>query len=68
MFLQNTSNQRGQTSVLEQMNKYFFFTRTKGLFRICYPRDRPPTGKYNTQHIIIILMFYYVCIKPKQCS
>ncbi|KAL4122148.1 hypothetical protein QTP88_014532 [Uroleucon formosanum] len=40
--IQNAVNQRSQTSVLEQMNKYFYFTRTKGLFRICYPKDRPP--------------------------
>jgi len=46
MCFQNAVNQRSQTSVLEQMNKYFYFTRTKGLFRICYPKDRPPAGKY----------------------
>ncbi|XP_050542568.1 transmembrane protein 178B [Daktulosphaira vitifoliae] len=37
--------QRGNqaASLLEQMNKYYFFTRTKGLFRICYPGAKPPT-------------------------
>jgi len=24
--------------------KYFFYTRTRGLFRICYPKDRPPAS------------------------
>ncbi|KAJ1527106.1 hypothetical protein ONE63_008641 [Megalurothrips usitatus] len=24
-------------------SKYYYFTRTKGLFRICYPKERPPT-------------------------
>ncbi|XP_012283180.1 uncharacterized protein LOC105701209 isoform X1 [Orussus abietinus] len=33
-----------QSHVVEQMNtKYFFYTRTQGLFRICYPKERPPT-------------------------
>lgn len=67
IFLQNTSNQRGQTSVLEQMNKYYYFTRTKGLFRICYPRDRPPTGKYNndnnnnTTRFLVVYNKYHWC-------
>ncbi|KAJ8963749.1 hypothetical protein NQ317_004836, partial [Molorchus minor] len=26
-------------------SKYYYFTRTKGLFRICYPKERPPTIK-----------------------
>ncbi|CAH0394884.1 unnamed protein product [Bemisia tabaci] len=29
---------------MEQINsKYYFYTRHKGLFRICYPKERPPT-------------------------
>ncbi|XP_069691348.1 uncharacterized protein [Periplaneta americana] len=33
-----------QESLLENMNtKYYYYTRTKGLFRICYPKERPPT-------------------------
>jgi len=62
MCFQNAVNQRSQTSVLEQMNKYFYFTRTKGLFRICYPKDRPPAGKYIIPDTIIIL---YVGIMKK---
>ncbi|XP_008484417.3 uncharacterized protein LOC103521091, partial [Diaphorina citri] len=34
----------GQEQLIEQMNtKYYYFTRTKGLFRICYPKERPNT-------------------------
>lgn len=62
MCFQNAVNQRSQTSVLEQMNKYFYFTRTKGLFRICYPKDRPPAGKYIITDTIILL---YVGIMKK---
>ncbi|XP_041978399.1 uncharacterized protein LOC121732543 isoform X2 [Aricia agestis] len=30
--------------ILESLNsKYFYYTRTRGLFRICYPKERPPT-------------------------
>ncbi|XP_055712633.1 transmembrane protein 235 [Phlebotomus papatasi] len=32
-------------SLLENMNsKYYFYTRTRGLFRICYPKERPPSS------------------------
>ncbi|XP_026473767.1 uncharacterized protein LOC113377609 [Ctenocephalides felis] len=31
-------------TILENLNtKYYYYTRTKGLFRICYPKERPPT-------------------------
>ncbi|XP_053607784.1 uncharacterized protein LOC128673747 isoform X1 [Plodia interpunctella] len=34
----------GNSQVLENLNnKYYFYTRTRGLFRICYPKERPPT-------------------------
>lgn len=31
-------------------SKYYYYTRTRGLFRICYPKERPPTsaGKLKT--------------------
>lgn len=33
-----------QNHLVEQMNtKYYYYTRTQGLFRICYPKERPPT-------------------------
>ncbi|XP_044759895.1 uncharacterized protein LOC123317429 isoform X1 [Coccinella septempunctata] len=33
-------------ALLESVNsKYYYYTRTKGLFRICYPKERPPTVK-----------------------
>jgi hypothetical protein len=33
-------------ALLDSVNsKYYFYTRTKGLFRICYPKERPPTVK-----------------------
>uniref|UniRef100_U5EXK2 Putative conserved plasma membrane protein n=1 Tax=Corethrella appendiculata TaxID=1370023 RepID=U5EXK2_9DIPT len=31
--------------LLENMNtKYYYFSRTRGLFRICYPKERPPAS------------------------
>ncbi|XP_037808366.1 uncharacterized protein LOC119601486 [Lucilia sericata] len=29
-------------------NKYYYYTRTRGLFRICYPKERPPTSAVPT--------------------
>ncbi|XP_063987603.1 uncharacterized protein LOC135167871 isoform X2 [Diachasmimorpha longicaudata] len=41
---QYASKNPDQSHVVEQMNmKYFYYTRTQGLFRICYPKERPPT-------------------------
>ncbi|BES98420.1 Hypothetical protein NTJ_11235 [Nesidiocoris tenuis] len=38
------SKRGGQEALLEAMNtKYYYYTRTKGLFRICFPKERPPT-------------------------
>lgn len=32
-------------SLLDSVNnKYFYYTRTRGLFRICYPKERPPAS------------------------
>lgn len=32
-------------ALLDSINsKYFYYTRTRGLFRICYPKERPPTS------------------------
>ncbi|CAG9812706.1 unnamed protein product [Phaedon cochleariae] len=44
-YLQEHSDAQSQ-SLLESINsKYYYYTRTKGLFRICYPKERPPTVK-----------------------
>lgn len=41
---QQLAKKGGQDALVEQMNtKYYYFTRTKGLFRICYPKEKPPT-------------------------
>lgn len=41
---QYAAKKGGQESLLEQINtKYYYYSRTKGLFRICYPKERPPT-------------------------
>ncbi|XP_018378141.1 PREDICTED: uncharacterized protein LOC108770886 isoform X2 [Trachymyrmex cornetzi] len=41
---QYASKHAEQSNLVEQMNmKYYYFTRTQGLFRICYPKERPPT-------------------------
>ncbi|GBP38413.1 hypothetical protein EVAR_28211_1 [Eumeta japonica] len=34
-------------AILESVNKYYYYTRTRGLFRICYPKDRPPNGQLH---------------------
>ncbi|XP_065172712.1 transmembrane protein 114 isoform X1 [Atheta coriaria] len=44
-YLSKHSDAQSQ-ALLESVNsKYYYFTRTKGLFRICYPKERPPTVK-----------------------
>ncbi|XP_029173128.1 uncharacterized protein LOC114942031 isoform X1 [Nylanderia fulva] len=41
---QYASKHAEQSNLIEQMNKkYYYYTRTQGLFRICYPKERPPT-------------------------
>ncbi|CAG9094504.1 unnamed protein product [Plutella xylostella] len=38
-------------SILDSLNnKYYFYTRTRGLFRVCYPKERPPTGEHHHHH------------------
>lgn len=36
------SARNGDTQYVQDFQKYFYFTRTKGLFRVCYPKERPP--------------------------
>ncbi|CAG9767421.1 unnamed protein product [Ceutorhynchus assimilis] len=44
-FLSRNSDVQSQ-SLLDAVNsKYFYYTRTKGLFRTCFPKERPPTLK-----------------------
>ncbi|XP_022913998.1 uncharacterized protein [Onthophagus taurus] len=44
--IQNYAAKSEDKVVLEQLtSKYYYYTRTKGLFRICYPKERPPTVK-----------------------
>ncbi|XP_058798875.1 uncharacterized protein LOC131668593 isoform X2 [Phymastichus coffea] len=39
---QYITNHPEQSHIVEQFtNKYYYYARTQGLFRICYPRDRP---------------------------
>lgn len=36
-------------ALLTSMNtKYYYYTRTRGLFRVCYPKERPPTSAVPT--------------------
>ncbi|XP_077300314.1 uncharacterized protein LOC143921067 isoform X1 [Arctopsyche grandis] len=36
-------NDANSQNLLDNLNaKYYYFTRTRGLFRICYPKERPP--------------------------
>jgi hypothetical protein len=51
MLQQYAARREDQESLLKNMNsKYYYYTRTKGLFRICYPKERPPTGKSALQY------------------
>lgn len=50
--------------------KYFFYTRTRGLFRNCYPKERPPVsaGKwihYLTGNFMNVQKRYFTCSKLK---
>ncbi|XP_072932161.1 uncharacterized protein [Epargyreus clarus] len=41
---ENTDVNSNSQAILESLNsKYYFYTRTRGLFRICYPKERPPS-------------------------
>lgn len=36
-------------ALLTSMNsKYYYYTRTRGLFRVCYPKEKPPTSAVPT--------------------
>ncbi|XP_046686855.1 uncharacterized protein LOC124372498 [Homalodisca vitripennis] len=44
MFQAYAAKRGGQEALLESMNtKYYYYTRTKGLFRTCFPKERPAT-------------------------
>jgi len=64
LLLQQFAAKRGdQESLLESMNsKYYYYTRTKGLFRICYPKERPPTGKFLTPRRKQCWMVAEICV------
>ncbi|KAF7267709.1 hypothetical protein GWI33_019098 [Rhynchophorus ferrugineus] len=44
-FLSRNSDIQGQTLLDAVNSKYFYYTRTKGLFRTCFPKERPLTVK-----------------------
>ncbi|XP_017785594.1 PREDICTED: transmembrane protein 114 isoform X3 [Nicrophorus vespilloides] len=44
-FLSKHSDAQSQALLDSVNSKYYYYTRTKGLFRICYPKERPPTVK-----------------------
>lgn len=44
--IQSLFNNQRDSALVDSLNsKYYYYTRTKGLFRICYPKERPPTVK-----------------------
>ncbi|XP_044731874.1 transmembrane protein 235 isoform X3 [Chrysoperla carnea] len=48
-YLTNNGNNAETQAVLEDINsKYYYYSRTRGLFRICYPKERPPTDAVKT--------------------
>jgi hypothetical protein len=61
--LQQYASKHGEQShLVEQMNtKYYYYTRTQGLFRICYPKERPPTG--NVKIVVQNLTFSQHLVK-----
>jgi len=65
MLQQYAAKRGGQESLLENMNsKYYYYTRTKGLSRICYPKERPPTGMERMMFQSTVSKFYCVAL-PK---
>ncbi|XP_050299160.1 uncharacterized protein LOC126738036 isoform X2 [Anthonomus grandis grandis] len=44
-FLSRNSDIQSQTLLDAVNSKYYYYTRTKGLFRTCFPKERPPTIK-----------------------
>ncbi|XP_030760697.1 uncharacterized protein LOC115885813 isoform X1 [Sitophilus oryzae] len=44
-FLSRNSDIQSQTLLDAVNSKYYYYTRTKGLFRTCFPKERPPTVK-----------------------
>jgi hypothetical protein len=57
--LQKFAAEKGdQGSLVDSMNtQYFYYTRTKGLFRICYPKERPPTGECRNLFFVLLSVF-----------
>ncbi|XP_060522914.1 uncharacterized protein LOC132699936 isoform X2 [Cylas formicarius] len=43
--LSRNSDVQSQTLLDSLNSKYYYYTRTKGLFRTCFPKDRPATVK-----------------------
>lgn len=44
-FLERHNDTQSQALLQNLQNKYYYYTRTKGLFRICYPNERPKSNK-----------------------
>lgn len=46
VFLQTYASKHPDSqALLDSVNsKYYYYTRTRGLFRICYPKERPPAS------------------------
>ncbi|XP_018319038.1 transmembrane protein 178B isoform X2 [Agrilus planipennis] len=44
-YLSSNPNVQNEALVDSVNTKYYYYTRTKGLFRICFPKERPPTVK-----------------------
>lgn len=45
MFQTYAAKHTDSQALLDSINsKYYYYTRTRGLFRICYPKERPPAS------------------------
>lgn len=62
-FIGQTKDIQNQALVDNINSKYYYYTRTKGLFRVCYPKERPPTGKVK----ICSLFLYYNFVVALVC-
>lgn len=40
-------------------SKYFYYTRTRGLFRYCYPKERPQSGRFPIWISVALLHIWF---------
>lgn len=54
-FLSKHTDAQSEELLSSFSSKYYYYTRTKGLFRICYPKERPPKSKYFPHNTVFLI-------------